>query len=287
MTGRAVLPEGLIERVLSRLDMPAYPERSPRGLEAFYRAWCRHVPFDNVRKLIAVRRLQPGPLPGNDPAEFLEAFLAHGVGGTCWAGNGALCAILNGLGFDARRAVATMVVAPSLPPNHGSVAVRFEGQTYLVDASIMHSKPLLVREGQPSRIDHPAWGVIGHWVDGAFTVRWRPLERGAGLDCRIDEWSVDGARFEAQHEATRTWSPFNFALMFNVIRGDGRFGMGGGMRIAIDSSGREVRSAIGDRIGFLVDELGISEALASRVPDDVTMPPPPGSRTAQQRGTTG
>lgn len=282
MMGRAVLPEGLIERVLSRLYMPAYPERSPRGLEAFYRAWCRHVPFDNVRKLIAVRAQQPGPLPGSAPAEFLEAFLAHGVGGTCWAGNGALCAILQGLGFDARRAVATMVVAPSLPPNHGSVAVRFEGQTYLVDASIMYSKPLLVCEGEVSRIDHPAWGVIGHWVDGAFTVRWRPLERREGLDCRIDEWSVDRARFEAQHEATRTWSPFNFALMFNLIRDEGRLGIGAGERIAIDSAGRETRSPIVDRMRFLIDELGISEALASQIPDDITMSPPPGSRTAQR-----
>ncbi|NJN51406.1 MAG: hypothetical protein HC809_06115, partial [Gammaproteobacteria bacterium] len=118
---RGLLPPELIVRVLERLRMPAYPENSPRGLEALYRAWCRNVPFDNIRKLIALRANHSGPLPGDDPQEFLEAFLAHGVGGTCWAGNGALCTLLQALGFDATRAVATMMVAPGLPPNHGSV----------------------------------------------------------------------------------------------------------------------------------------------------------------------
>ncbi len=273
----------LVERMLARFDMPAYPEHSPAGLEAFYRAWCRNVPFDNVRKLIALRERGAGSLPGDDPVEFLEAFLKHGVGGTCWAGNGALCALLNAMGFDARRAVATMVVAPRIPPNHGSVTVRFGERVYVVDASIMHSKPLLVVPGEISRIEHPAWGVVGHWVDGAFTIRWRPLEREDGMDCRIDEWSVDAERFKTQHEATRTWSPFNYTLTFNVIRGGGRLGAGSGQRIAIDEVGRETRTPIADRLHFLIEELGVSEALAESLPDDLATPPPPGSRTAARQ----
>lgn len=39
--------------------------------EALYAAWCRSVPFDNTRKLIALRAGDPGPLPGDSPRGFL------------------------------------------------------------------------------------------------------------------------------------------------------------------------------------------------------------------------
>ncbi|NJN51372.1 MAG: hypothetical protein HC809_05905 [Gammaproteobacteria bacterium] len=117
-------------------------------------------------------------------------------------------------------------------------------------------------------------------------MRWRGLERDEGLDCRFDEWSVDRERFSRQHEATRVWSPFNYSLMFNVIRDDGRLGVGGGMRIAIAGDGRESKTIISDRVRLLVDELGVSEALAVALPQDIAMPPPPGSRSAlRQNGS--
>ncbi len=276
-----ILPLGMVERLLERFDMPAYPDESPAGLEALYRAWCRNVPFDNIRKLIAVRNGDTSPLPGDVPADFLNAFLEHGVGGTCWAGNGALATLLVALGFDAVRAVGTMMVAPGIPPNHGSVAVRFGAETFITDASIMHFKPLRVNAAEVTRIDHPAYGVIGHWVDGAFMIRWRPWNRPEGLDCRIDSWSVDETRFRGQHEGTRTWSPFNYELTFNLVRNGGRIGVSGGQRVALDAAGVETASPLGDeRMAYLVDVLGVSEALAARLPEDQPTPPPPGSRTA-------
>ena len=100
------------ERVLERLGFTAYPETTLAGLTRFYQAWCQRVPFDNIRKLIHVRTDNPATLPGDAPNEFLEAWLAHGTGATCWAANGALCELLTSLGFDTRRAAATMMVAP-------------------------------------------------------------------------------------------------------------------------------------------------------------------------------
>ena len=61
MKSASPLPLGLAEDVLEYFDLPAHPERSPAGLTTLYRAWCRHVPFDNARKLIAVRAGQSGP----------------------------------------------------------------------------------------------------------------------------------------------------------------------------------------------------------------------------------
>ena len=122
MSSDVPLPNALVESVLEKLGLAAAPAVDRAGLESLYHAWCRSVPFDNLQKLIHIRSGSAEPLPGDTPEEFFEAWLAHGTGGTCWAGNGALASLLAALGFAARRAIATMLVAPNLPPNHGSVS---------------------------------------------------------------------------------------------------------------------------------------------------------------------
>ena len=270
----------LVERVLERLGFTAYPETTLAGLTRFYQAWCQRVPFDNIRKLIHVRTDNPAALPGDTPNEFFEAWLAHGTGATCWAGNGALCDLLASIGFDTRRAAATMMVAPNLPPNHGSVVVHLGGERYIVDASMLFMQPLPLRAG--ASIEHPAWGVDARSVDGHFTVRWNPLRRTDLLDCRFNQYDVSPAEFSAFHEATRTWSPFNFNLNLNVVRDGGRLAAVEGSRVVVGARGDLVSTPFtGEaRLRFLVDEIGISEEIASLLPDDAPMTPPPGSRTA-------
>jgi N-hydroxyarylamine O-acetyltransferase len=274
------LSNELVERVLDRLGLSSRPEVSLAGLSDLYGAWCRRVPFDNIRKLIHVRAGNPATLPGDAPNEFFEAWLTHGTGATCWAGNGALCELLATLGYDARRAAATMMVAPGIPPNHGSVVVHFGDTRYVADASMLFVEPLPLTDG--ACIAHPAWGVRTRFVDGFFTVRWKALQRPDLLDCRFNRYDVSAADFSAFHEATRAWSPFNFNLNLNLVRGSGRIGAGLGNRISIDAQGKAAGTPLDreSRKRFLVDEIGISEEIADLVPDDIPMPPPPGSRTA-------
>lgn len=281
--GSQTLTPDLADRVLEAFGLSTRPAPDLAGLATLYDAWCRHVPFDNIRKLIAVRAADPAPLPGDDPAEFLSQWLEHRVGGTCWAGNGALCALLEQLGFDARRGVATMLVAPDIPPNHGTVVVDLAEGRFVVDASIMYVEPLRAEPGVEAHVAHPVWGVTGRWRDERFAINWRPMLREDRIDCRVDEWSVDVPRFRAQHELTRAWSPFNFELTFNLVRGDARIGVGNGLGRRIDGSG-ETAFPLTDRVAFLVETCGVSEAMARRVPEDVPMPPPPGSRTAERAG---
>lgn len=270
----------LVERVLERLGFASRPDASLAGLTRIYGSWCRRVPFDNIRKLIHVRAGNPATLPGDTPREFFEAWLAHGTGATCWAANGALCDLLVSLGFDARRAAATMMVAPDIPPNHGSVVVHLDGQRFVVDASMLFVEPLPLRPG--AKVDHPAWGVDARTVDGYFTIRWNALLRSDLLDCRYNVYDVTPAQFSTFHEATRAWSPFNFSLNLNLVRGDGRIGAAAGNRVAVDARGDVTRTALSDaqRKAFLIDEVGISEEVADLLPADIEMPPPPGSRTA-------
>jgi arylamine N-acetyltransferase len=168
----------LLEQVLNRLALSDRPAPTLDGLQTLYAAWCRKVPFDNVRKLIHLHSHAPGPLPGDDPAEFLEAWLAYGTGGTCWAGNGALHAVLVSLGFEAIRGMGTMHAAPEAPPTHGTVVVTCGGSRYLVDASIMHGAPLPLHESEPTGVGRALRQAGRHLVHPVASA---PSAGGAGL----------------------------------------------------------------------------------------------------------
>ena len=59
------LPVGLRDSVLERLGLSALTSGLP-GLQAVCKAWCAQVPFDNLRKMIALLTAAGGPLPGAD-----------------------------------------------------------------------------------------------------------------------------------------------------------------------------------------------------------------------------
>jgi len=280
------VPDDLAGRVLTRLGFASPPPVDRKGLAALYSAWCRSVPFDNTRKLIAIRAGDDGALPGDAAADFLEAWLDHGAGGTCWAMHGAWTQLLAACGFDARRGVATMLVAPDVPPNHGTASVALDGERLLVDACIQHGEPLPLEPGRATAIDHPAYGVEARPDGAKWLVRWRSPFAPGGMDCRIDSLESDAAEFGRLHEQTRGWSPFNFELFARLHRGGGVLMAVRGERVFIDPSGVEARAPLRDdeaRLRFLVDEIGLDEAHAKRVPRDVPTPPPPGSATARAR----
>jgi N-hydroxyarylamine O-acetyltransferase len=273
----------LLERVLTKLGLSDRPAPTLDGLQTLYAAWCRKVPFDNVRKLIHLHNHAPGPLPGDDATDFFEAWLAYGTGGTCWAGNGALYTMLVSLGFDASRGMGTMLVAPHIPPNHGTVLVVYNETRYVVDASMLHSEPLRLEMDRPTGVTHPAWGVQCSTRDGHWHIRWHPAHMLDGLDCRLDHLHVTRETFRERHEHTRPWSPFNYELYARLICGEAVVSTTGGQRVELNGTGGVVRRHLkgDDRIRLLVDELGMQEEIVQRLPLDTPTPPPPWSRTAR------
>jgi N-hydroxyarylamine O-acetyltransferase len=273
----------LLERVLTKLGLSDRPAPTLDGLQTLYTAWCRKVPFDNVRKLIHIHNHDPGPLPGDDATEFFEAWLAYGTGATCWAGNGALYTLLVSLGFPASRGMGTMLVAPNIPPNHGTVLVAYDETRYVVDASMLHSEPLRLDPDTPTGVMHPAWGVQCSTRDGYWYIRWHPAHMLDGLDCRLDHLHVTRETFRERHEHTRPWSPFNYELYARLIRGEAMVSTTGGQRVELNATGGVIRRHLegDDRIRLLVDELGMKEELVQRLPLDTPTPPPPWSRAAR------
>ena len=252
------------------------PTPSLAGLRTVYAAWCELVPFDNVLKLVHLSEGRPGLLPGSTSESFFEAWLEHGTGGTCWAGNGALHDLLEALGFDVAPALATMLSAPgTVGPNHGTVIADVGDGRWIVDASILSGEP--IRYPRPKESQTVGLLPASVWLNGRPTVLWRTLAAPEGFPCRIDRIPDDAEEWDALHQRTAVWSPFNFGLNARTLRGAASVGIASGMRFTIDRSGLLSTTRIDrdGRIRFLVDELGISEEIASRVPDDCPMAPRP------------
>jgi len=278
---RALAPD-LTERVLDKLGLSSYPEPTLADLTRIYAAWCRQIPFDNVQKIIHLHTGASGPLPGDAAADFFEAWLSDGTGGTCWAGNGGLHALLGSLGFAVTRGLGTMLSSPNVPPNHGTVVVDLDGALYLVDASILHSEPLRLDGREPMAIEHPAWGVQCRMQDDRWHIRWRPLHTPAGIDCRIEHLQATGETFRESHEGTRGWSPFNYEVAARLLTNDAIIGASFGERVVLDAGGESREPlATEDRNRFLVEKLGMSEEIISQLPPDTRTPPAPWARTAE------
>lgn len=278
------LPSALLERILERLQIPHLSEISPETLKIVYGQWCHKVPFDNVQKLIHVRHQKPGPLPGTYPVEYFESWLTHGTGGTCWAGSTALHALLTALGFQAERGLGTMLIAPDIPPNHGTVRVRFGDEFFLVDSSILHKEPFPLKPNLTTQVNHPAWGGTCNWRNDRWQLHWRPLHMTDGFECRFEGFGFEADEFVRRYEQTRVWSPFNYQLYSRINRGNEVIGTAFGNSVALKANGLVVARQVGDqeRIRILIEDFGMSEEIVSQLPADVATPPPPNSRTAAE-----
>lgn len=257
------LSPALVEQILIKLGFSEQPPVDYAGLSSLYKAWCHKIPFDNIRKRIHLAENNPLPLPGHNEAEFFRGWLRFGVGGTCWAGNAALHAFLDTLGFTCERVTATMLTDSTQPPNHGTVVVHCAGKRFLVDASMLHDTPLLLSPDQPTAIDHPAWGLTCAPLDQHWSINWRPLHMPDGCICRTEEFSVTRNTFQQFNEASRNRSPFNDSLYIRLNSGESVIGISAEMSVIFTSSGKVTKELVShkSRLKLLVEKLGIREEI--------------------------
>lgn len=148
----AVLTEAQVARYLHILRL----RRQPPGLEALAELTSAHaarVPFENVSKLYRWRHEGLVGLPTIEA--HLEGMERHHFGGTCYANNYYLYALLRALGYEARLCGADM----RQPAVHVAIGVSLGGRDYLVDGG--YAAPLLA----PLPLDLPTAQVIQHGRD--------------------------------------------------------------------------------------------------------------------------
>lgn len=267
-----------IEAVLEKLEADlSTPDLA--GLCSIYAAWCSKVSFDSSLKMIYLHAGGSGPLPGSTAESFFQSWLKQGTGGTCWAGNGALHDLLDALGFDVERAIATMLPAPDIrSPNHGSVIVTLDSVRWIADASILSGKPIRIPEPDEPPTDGPLPRF--EWYEYKPSVVWRMLAAPEGFPCRIERIGADVPEWDAYHQRTANWSPFNHQLNLRVLRGESSIGIALGQRFEFDKDGRLATEQLDrdGRLRFMIEDIGISEESAARVPDDSPVPPRPEGR---------
>lgn len=256
---RALAP-ALVDRVRGRLALAPPRAGDLADLRALYAAWCRHVPFDNVRKMIALS--SGAPMPGDDATEFFDAWLADGSGGTCWPTANAFHALARGLGFDAVRLVGHMRDLGIA--NHGSVAVTIAGARWLTDTSMLTNVPLPL--AAEARVEDDPVFTAEIEPDGATHVAWCEMPPNSkALPCRLFPEPVGREVFLAGHAASAGRSPFNQRLYVRRNRP--------GEMLVIVGHTRFVRTPWGLSVceltaGALLDTLrgdaGLSEALVDR-----------------------
>ena len=255
-----MLTGDLRDRILDRFGLADSPPTDLEGLERVYGAWCASMNFDNVAKLIALRTAPAdSPLPGIDAAGFFDRWLAHGVGGTCWTSSNALFALLDAIGFDARRVAGSMRDTGIV--SHGSVKVTLDGNDWLADSSMLTRAPLLLTEDVFATND-PVISAEVEWVDGTHLI-WVDLPPNpTHIPCRL---LVDPATHDfyvERWEASRGRSPFNQRVYARRNTGDGLVVLTATTLIRKTASGTQTTELIASQIcEILRDEFSVSGAM--------------------------
>jgi arylamine N-acetyltransferase len=203
------LSSNLVNRVLARLNINAHTMADHGSLQSLYTAWCMHIPFDNIRKMIVLKSGNKLSLPGLNAEEFFENWLENGSGATCWPMANAFYELLIAMGYKATRIAGYMRDMQIL--NHGSVRVSIHNQEYLAEASlllnvilplgqetIIHNDPVCPVELEAAESSHLLWIVTPPNEEYFY--------------CRMKSDAVDFSVFEERYEASRTTSVFNQRL---------------------------------------------------------------------------
>ena len=247
----------------ARLGFAGRPSRDLEGLTAIYRAWCQQVPFDNTRKLIALRTGAAGTLPGAHADDFLEHWLAHGTGGTCWPSSNALCAVLETAGFEARRVAASMHDLGV--PNHASVKVRIDGRDWLTDSSMLLNAPVPLGPDLFVGGD-PVWPVEVEASDRTHVVWWQTPRGDDYLPCRLLVDPASSQSYLDAYERSRERSPFNQQLYARRNRSGALVMLVGCTRYRRTAAGVESQDLREDALRqSLREEIGISALMLDRL----------------------
>jgi arylamine N-acetyltransferase len=254
----------LVERAFERLGLRPRPRPDRAGLEALYTAWCSHVPFDNLRKRIALAGGGPERLPGGLPEDFLAAWLEHGTGGTCWPSSNGLHALVSAAGFDVRRISASMFDRND--HNHGSLIVRLGGEEWLVDSSMLCGAPIRLARGVASDDRDPVHPIRVEPAGDGFLVHWGMTQSTNTIPCRLMSDPVDEKFYLERYEISRGYSVFNTALYVRRNFPGKLVSFVGRVRFEKTASGVTSRELSPPEVRrALVEELGYSAAIVGEL----------------------
>jgi len=254
VTDDTPLPTSLRDAVCVQLGIaPAPPTLD--FLDAVYAAWCLRVPFDNVRKLIALREASPPPLPGTQAADFFEHWLAHGTGGTCWSSSNALYMLVTALGFSARRIAGSMRDLGFI--THGSTVVTVDQRDWLVDSSALTQRLVPLFAG-PYCDPDPAFATTWAMDGDTHLLHFGAAPGPEHTVCRFMIDPIDHTYLGEAHERSRHIGRFNEITYARRNVADGFLVLSSAVRYHRTAGGTDVRSLDRDALRqVLADDFGL------------------------------
>ena len=203
------ISQELQTKILDRLKLSKPITADIQALRSLYFSWCLNVPFDNLRKMIALKSENKQALPGLNASDFFENWLENGAGATCWPMANAFYELLISIGFDAQRITGYMRDLGII--NHGSVKVFINGQNYIADPSLLLNQVLLLE--QETLIQRDSVFPVELEKDGESHLLWMQTPPGNDFFyCRIISTPVEFLVFDERYEASRDRSIFNQRL---------------------------------------------------------------------------
>lgn len=258
MTIADMLPDHLRGELCTRLGV-SLEAPTDAQLARVYAAWCVQIPFDNVRKLIALREGHAPPLPGSSAVDFFTHWLTDGTGGTCWSSSHAMYTLLTALGFTARRIAGSMRDTGIV--THGSVVVTIDEQEWLVDSSALTSRPVPI-SGNAYRDTDPVFATEWQREGDTHVLRFAGAPGPELTPCRFLVDPTDTAYVQHRYELSRSFGPFNHFTYARRSVGDGFVVLRGPVRYHRTPQG--MTSTTLDRDGILrvlEHEIGMSPAM--------------------------
>lgn len=253
-----------VEHVLERLGLDGPPTTDLHGLGDLYHRWCRAVPFDNVRKLLALRTAASGPLPGMDPDDFFDSWLRHGTGGTCWPSATALDALLRACGFDSRMVAASM--GDTGVATHGTTVVALDGAEWLVDTSMLTEVPVPLSPTDTTATGHDLLPTTAEPVAEGWVVTFPQASSASPIRCRTLGTGTAAADLcAARYEASREVSPFNATAVVRRNRPVAVVTVRGTTRFHRTLQGFDATEVHGPERRAALVEAGLSEEIVDRV----------------------
>lgn len=272
------IPSNIFNRVLAKLGISSRVPLDLAGLARVYKTYSVHIPNDNIQKRIWLVGDRTKPPAGGDPLEFFEKWLEHGTGGTCFPANGALCALLRAMGFNAQRfSGAVLLEGLEHDSNHGTVIVKIEGIDYLVDAQLASFAPLPLIAGQFASTGQGIHDIDAVPNGEGFDVSWFPgfnRERPMIMRPNLTMGAVDHAYFLAQFALSasrdRRRSPFNEALFVGRHMRGSTLIVSRNNKVVItpDNVALKTEITVFERARILVEEFELSKRVVDAIPPD-------------------
>ncbi|SED15546.1 Arylamine N-acetyltransferase [Tenacibaculum sp. MAR_2009_124] len=217
MNEKKVISPEVLHKLLNRFKLST-TECNEEGLKKVYQAWCRNIPFDNFWKRL---ELEQSPFIEKDQIDattFFEAWLEHGIGGTCWTTTNALQALLIDMGFQVKFVGGSMGDMGLV--NHGSLIVTTnDKREFIVDTSISNEVPI---EIIPNTIDNTPHSIQLIDEQEKLSILFEFPSKKDLMKCAIYNNTLSSENVQKHHKESYTNSLFNDCV---YIKKNNEFGI--------------------------------------------------------------